>query len=435
MSEIKVQKIEVGTLIDYYLKELGFESTLAHHLEAGREEIPVSTVLRVLLQNIMMSTSPLYKLSDWLLDYSDGMGEFGAIANKFNDERLGRSLDRLYEADRSSLMAELSGKAVELHNLETEKIHNDTTTVSFTGSKYDEQEAAGVKLARGYNKDGKPDCVQIVFGLNVTADGHVPLLSQLYDGNKTDDTTHKVNWDALKDFLKKADFVYIADSKLSTTENLEYIDGESGKFISILPKTRKEVGQMYDNLGLGQTPSQEWQPIHQTVNSRKKGEVTTYRSYEGDKSKEGFRIIWIHSSAKAVQDAAITSNRIDKAAKELKELSSKLNKYNLKTKASITDKVHKILKTSEPLFNIELTENQETISQKVGRGRPGANTKYTQKQVTTYQLNWSLNQQVIESKAKTNGIFPLITNTDLPAEQVLKTYKDQPYLEKRFSSR
>ena len=43
-----------------------------------------------------------------------------------------------------------------------------------------------------------------------------------------------------------------------------------------------------------------------------------------------------------------------------------------------------------------------------------------------------MNEKAIEKKSKTDGIFPLITNTDLPAAEVLRTYKKQPFLEKRM---
>jgi len=57
---------------------------------------------------------------------------------------------------------------------------------------------------------------------------------------------------------------------------------------------------------------------------------------------------------------------------------------------------------------------------------------YKEKETISYNLDWSLNDKAIEKKSKTDGIFPLITNTDLEATQVLKTYKNQPYLEKRM---
>ncbi len=48
---------------------------------------------------------------------------------------------------------------------------------------------------------------QIVFGLNITADGNVHLIFELFEGNRTDNTTHVPNWKALREFLEKVDTV------------------------------------------------------------------------------------------------------------------------------------------------------------------------------------------------------------------------------------
>jgi len=108
---------------------------------------------------------------------------------------------------------------VGVHQLQTEEIHNDSTSVTFIGA-YDREEPKAVKIRHGYNKDHRPDCKQIVFGLNITGDGHVPLSYQLYDGNRADVTTHVPNWEQLRELLGKEDFIYVADSKLCSYENL-----------------------------------------------------------------------------------------------------------------------------------------------------------------------------------------------------------------------
>ena len=83
-------------------------------------------------------------------------------------------MDLLFVADRASFLTELSAKAIVVHQLETETIHNDSTSVTFLGA-YDAADPKAVKITHGYNKDHRPDCKQIVFGLNITGDGHVPL--------------------------------------------------------------------------------------------------------------------------------------------------------------------------------------------------------------------------------------------------------------------
>jgi transposase len=70
------------------------------------------------------------------------------------------------------------------------------------------------------NKDHRPDLKQLVFGLNVTADGAVPISHDIYSGNRTDDTIHLGNVDSLRQLLGRSDFIYVADSKLATRKNL-----------------------------------------------------------------------------------------------------------------------------------------------------------------------------------------------------------------------
>ena len=65
-------------------------------------------------------------------------------------------------------MTELSGNAIRVHKLLTDEMHNDSTTVTFIG-KYKNPDPDAVKLKHGHNKDFRPDCKQIVFGLNITA--------------------------------------------------------------------------------------------------------------------------------------------------------------------------------------------------------------------------------------------------------------------------
>ncbi len=437
MEEIGVKTLDVQPILSELIEGLNLEAIFAEHIKEGKEEIPTSQVLCVLLRNILTSSSPLYKISDWLTAYSDGQGEYGAEARKYNDSRCGRALDSLYAANRHLMMTRVSGRAIEKHGLNTGKMHNDTTTITFTGQGYDLQPGGNVSLKHGYNKDNRPDCVQLVFGLNVCGDGHIPLLGQLYDGNKTDDSTHKTNWNALRDFLKTEDFIYIADSKLSTVENLGHISQGGGKFISILPKTRKEVGQMYASLAskTGEIPDVgSWTLAYERESSRKRGKLVSYKYFEGTGTKEGWRIAWIHSSSKAGVDCSARNRRIETVTTELEALAPKLNRYHLKTREDIEKRIEKIVKKDGGLFNIDLIEHEVRSKKKIGRGRHGPNCKYREQTSLNYELKWSLNQQGVEAARTRDGIFPLVTNTELEVAQVLKTYKEQPFLEKRFNN-
>jgi len=187
--ETKVNKVEILPLVKYYMERLGLVQLFNRYVpNSNGADIPPSQALCTMVMNITVSAKPLYRVEDWLHDYLDGIGEQRIDAAKYNDDRLGRCLDLLFDADRSSFMVDLAANAIRVHQLVIEQIHNDSTSITFIGV-YEGADPKAVKITYGYNKDHRPDCKQIVFGLNTTADGHVPLSYQLYDGNQADVTT------------------------------------------------------------------------------------------------------------------------------------------------------------------------------------------------------------------------------------------------------
>lgn len=385
--------------------------------------------LCILTANIICDNKPLYKVSEWLSQYSDGIVGEPVHAKLFNDDRLARGLSALFNADRHSLLTEISSNAIVTHNLLTDEIHNDSTSVTFIG-KYDHADPEAVKLKHGHNKDFRPDCKQIVFGLNITADGHVPLSYKLFDGNTTDDVTHIPNWNALRTLLQKEDFIYVADCKLCSVQNLRHISGNGGFFITIVPKGRTEVKQFYEHLKENDVP---WKEAFSVEKSRKKGEINTYKTYEPELTKESFRIIFIHSSSKREDDEGIRRKKIDNAVKKLEELSPKLNAYHLKTPKEIKAAVDSICKEIKAFIDVKIVTKRKQVQVQISPGRRSlTKSVFRNKWEFTYSIQWELNKDAIYEASRIDGIFPLITNTSLCASEVLRKYKNQPFLEKRM---
>jgi len=431
MEQLNVitKRVDVLPMVKYYIDQLGIYGLFSKYVKKPeRSPVDPAQILSVMVANIVCASQPLYKVEQWAADYMDGLSEYGLNSSIYNDDQLAKNLDRLFKADRNSFMSELTANAIEVYLLETKQIHNDSTSITFTGA-YENQHPKAVELKHGFNKDHRPDCKQIVFGLNITADGNVPLSFELFDGNRTDDTTHVPNWNSLREFLGESDFIYIADCKLCSQKNLDHIHEHGGIFITIVPKNRADVKQFYEFL---KTNPIEWQYAYETPNSRKESETIIYKTYEGDPSKDGYRIIWVHSSAKEKQDENRRKNRIAKADLQLTELSPRLNQYNLKTKEKIEEAIKKATKGASDLFQIQLIEDKEIVQRQIGPGKPGPNTRYREEENITYHLEWELDRKAIKDLASRDGIFPLITNADIDAAEVLKAYKNQPYLEKRM---
>jgi len=433
LPDTHIKQLDVLPLIKYYLDELNLFSLFDKYIpNKHNADIDPAQVLCVMVMNIVGAARPLYQVADWLGPYLDGVTEPMIEAAKYNDDRLGRTIDALFEVDRSSLMTELTATAIEVHALQTERLHNDSTSITFEGV-YKSVDEGTVQLARGYNKDHRPNCKQIVYALNITEDGHVPLSFQLYDGNQADIKTHCPNWDALRQQLGKADFIYIADSKLCRTENLDHIAKHGGKFITLMPRNFKEVSTFLDSVREGK--ALDWTHAFCLPDSRQKGQAVVYRLHEGERSRDDYRLLWVHSSAKQRQDEKRRESIIVKDEQALEALSGRLNQYRLKTRASIEKALLKAYKNTGGFLQVDLIENKTDVPVKVGPGRPGAQTQYHTQIVTTYELVWHRDVDAIDKDARIDGLFPLVDHTDLDAPDVLLTYKMQPYLEKRFATK
>lgn len=427
--ETRFKQVDVFPMVKHFMDELNLFKLFQKYVPSPDDcLVDHAQSLCVLTANIICNNKPLYKVKEWLSKYSDGIGDAPVQAELFNDDRLARTLSALFESDRHSLMTDVSSGAIAVHKLMTDEIHNDSTTVTFLGS-YEAQHRKAVKLKLGHNKDFRPDCKQIVFGLNITSDGHVPLSFNIYDGNTSDDVTHIPNWNGLRALIEKEDFIYIADCKLCSNDNLNHIAKNGGFFITVVPKGRKEVKEFIKHL---KTNKVKWEHAYKTQSSRKKGKPNIFKTYEPGTTINGYRIIWVYSSKKQQDDKARRTAKIQKAVTSLQELQPKLNAYHLKTRKEIKSAVDHICSGISEYLNVRILTERKQIKVKVSPGRPSLRSAYKNKWEFKYQLEWEINDEALAEASKTDGIFPLITNTRLKASEVLKKYKSQPFLEKRM---
>ena len=104
-----------------------------------------------------------------------------------------------------------------------------------------------------------------------------------------------------------------------------------------------------------------------------------FKTYEADRTKKGFRIIWVHSSAKQEDDQIRRLKKIDKAIAALEKLSPKLNAYHLKTKKEIKAAVDSICKGIKPFLDVRILTERKQVKVKVLSGRPSLKSVYKNK--------------------------------------------------------
>ncbi len=394
----------------------------------------------LLVRNFTLSRHPLYGVPEWTRQFDPERLELQPEQIRIiNDDRLGRTLDKLFVADRLSMVTRLVIHMVEEFDIDLKRLHNDSTSITFSGEyrkrvpRQDRRHR--LRIVHGHNKDHRPDLKQLVWSLTVTGDGAVPIHYNVYDGNMNDDKTHIGIWNSLRKIVGSSEFIYVADCKLCSRGNMGYITGENGHFITVLPRTRKEDVNFKEWI---QHNPVDWQAIWDRPHLRRKhGPPECFEAVEDPaNSSEGYRIIWYRSSEKWKRDERSRDNAIQAARQELHRLGERAGKRKLKTREQIQAAVDHILDqtNTSAWMTVAIKAHENETYKQEGPGRPGKNTRYARQVKTIYRPMVTLDADAIKASAAADGLFPLIT--DLPTErmtplEILSIYKYQPFIEKR----
>ena len=439
---LRLDSKTVGPLpiINLFIDRLGLSDILGEHLPSrASQKLPPSQAILLFVRNILIERQPLYQLSEWAGSYDPlliGLG--AAVATVLNDDRVGRSLDVLFDADRATLLTRIVLKVIQEFSIDLSQLHNDSTTVTVSGQYASPRSVRkgkrSIALAHGKSKDFRPDLKQLLFSLTVSRDGAVPVHYKAFDGNTTDDRTHIIIWESLRRIAGRSDFLYVADSKLCTREQMDHLLKEGGRFISVLPETRKECGWFYQ---WKHTHAVDWKPLLKRRDYRHDGRFHRYRGFESPlPSQEGLRILWIASSQKRDQDIQTRQTRIEKTIQALDTLKGKVASRRSWTKERIGTAVSQILAKhrSEKWFAWKLISTDVVTFKQTGKGRPGKSSQYLKVVKQTWTFEALPDPLAIRADAEKDGIFPLITNipaTEMSMKEILLKYKYQPYIEKR----
>ena len=431
-------------ILDRILERLRLEEFLRERLpqEDARTKVPTARGLLLLLKNLLLSREPLYGIGEWAARFvPERLGLSAAELPHLNDDRVGRCLDRLFECDFGSLTLSVVAHAVREFGVELDELHNDSTTVTFHGA-YAEAAEEGKQRGQptpaitwGHNKDHRPDLKQLLYILTVARDGAVPVQFRVQSGNVTDDTTHRDTWDLLCALVGRRDFLYVADCKLATVENMAYLHQHGGRFLSILPRTRAEDAAFRESLSRGEVT---WRPIHDKTDD--KGVLLDRYSLcaPAAVSAEGYRLVWYHSTRKAELDALTRQQQVARTQAQLSELRLRLlsPRTRYRQRAKVEAAVTEILEAhgTARWITVAIAEQEAESYRQQGRGRPTKQTLYTREVSIRFELTYRIEQELLAAEAQGDGFFPLITNeTSLSERDLLLAYKGQAAIERRFA--
>lgn len=430
-------------LINHFIERIGLPDLLARHVPSdARCSIPHAQALGVLLRSLLVQREPIYRQQESVHGFASPM--FGIDAREMDhlsDDRLGRALDHLFDADRAVLLTEVALAVGEHFGVKFDEFHNDSTSVSFCG-RYSAASGRSIRqrdapaITFGFSKDHRPDLKQLMFILTMSADGNVPVTFRCADGNTSDSRTHIDTWSALRALAGRADFLYVADSKLCSRENMDFIDRAGGRFVTVLPRNRLEDQEFRAWI---QTHTPDWVNVWDRPNARRAdGPQDRWFVWQAAlPSSESWPVVWVWSTLLALRQEARRRRNIAAATEELESLRLRLAgaKARLRGAAEIDLQVASILERHHVAryLVVKRTVREEHEYRQTRRGRPGPDTAYRKITRRRFDIEWSTDDKAIAYDCKSDGMYPLITNDrSLTPDLVLQAHKGQPMIEKRF---
>ncbi len=159
---------------------------------------------------------------DDLLDIDEG---------KINDTRLYRCLDRILP-HKTKLEQHLKNRYGELFGAEFDVLLYDLTSTYVEGAA-----EKNPMVRRGYSRDHRPDCEQLVIALIVNDEGF-PFSYETFDGNRTDVSTMEAILRMVERKYGKARRIWVFDRGIVSEENLAAIRKRGGQYLTGTPRSQ-----------------------------------------------------------------------------------------------------------------------------------------------------------------------------------------------------
>jgi transposase len=218
---------------------MGLEDLCEQLFRRGREQISWAKLAAVLVAaRFCEPSSELHIAEDWyrrtalcdLLQLGD---------EEVNKDRLYRGLDHLL-AHKTALEAHLSQRCGELFAVDNEVLLYDVTSTYFEG-----EAEANPQAKRGYSRDHRPDCKQVLIALVVTFDGF-PLGYEVFAGNTHDSKTLQTIVAEMEARHGVVGRVWISDRGMASRENLAWLRDTGRRYIVGAPKAelKKFAGEL-----------------------------------------------------------------------------------------------------------------------------------------------------------------------------------------------
>ena len=399
---------QIGALPVLYalLETLQVRAIINRHCPT-KAEVDHGTVALVLVLNRLLFPLPLYQVADWI-GQTVLVGVLGVPAAKFNDDRLGRTLDALYPHLEAIWLAVVE-RAMLKADIDLSLIFYDLSAFIAHG-RYSDSDVVDFGFAHNTPMNKR----KFKVGLNAAADGNVPWLYRLWSSRTADQATVESNMNNLAAWLGQhgyqlADTLVVGDRAMLSDEIALAYDQHGLRYLAGLRCLKKAHKAL-----LTRWPSTQFYdfPLEAGPNPQYWGRGCTVTfSHEGQTVRhKGLLIL-----AGPIRDQLRQSRQVQLAAlsQELTQLQARLGQPYYRTVKSVQRKANACCRDSKVGHLMSVTAYQ-TAEAKV-------------------DLRWQIDSYALWQAEERDGRYLLVTNDwSLSHQEMFAYYRQKDGVEKCF---
>lgn len=299
-------------------KLLGLDQLLASKMASSDADVSWDVMAFILCAARLLSPSSELAVGDSFYPRTALDDIAGVPVDKVNKDRLYRTLDKLHPC-KSAIEAHLKSRLGTLFAEPFDILLYDLTSTYFEGLA-----EANPAAKRGYSRDHRPDCAQIVIGLVVTKSG-LPLGYEVFDGNRSDATTLESMMAKMETLYGKASRIWVFDRGVASEKNLEALRAHGGAYLVGTPRVllRKVESALLD---------ENWQTVREGI------EVKLVAAPDG--SKDTF--ILCRSANRREKESAMHDRFERKMEEGLGRLAAAIESGRLRSRDSLWQRIGRL---------------------------------------------------------------------------------------------
>jgi transposase len=367
-------------------KRLALDQFWGKLLDSEAADVPWSRVAALLAINRLCAPSSELGIEERWYPTTALDDLLGIAEGKVNDTRLYRCLDRLLP-HKTKLERHLKERYGELFAAEFDVLLYDLTSTYVEG-----QAEKDPMLQRGYSRDHRPDCKQVVIALIVNTEGF-PLSYETFDGDRADVSTLEAVMSMVERKYGRARRIWVFDRGMVSEANLAALRRRGGQYLVGTPRAKLK--------GLERELLQgTWSRVREEVEAQLVSIPGGSETY-----------VLCRSTARREKERAIRRRFSDRMERALARLAERVQKGPLKDRSKIERRLGKIQERYgqvADLYEVDLHQVEgrwqlrwNLIEERRAwrEAREGAYLLRTNLQGATVQELWSRYVQLTEAEA------------------------------------